>query len=157
MKKIKSHDWQDGDKILEGVATDEFYYDVSGSGLRNTLFLGKHAIELEPAVSLELAKWLFINSIRGQLSGAMAIKNSELLDGITQYCSDFIEEIQQANLDFNAESVLTKHFQSETHKATQAENIRKLALAACSFEEATRETILSDPSLMKWLKNVIEN
>ena len=151
--KVKSHNWEDGDEILEGVEVKDFFYDVSESGLKNALFLGKNAIELEPDESLELSKWLFINSIRGQLSSALMRKDTDCLNEITDYCSDFIEEIQQANLDFNAKSVMSEQYQAETDKATQDANIRKLAMAACSYDENTREEILSDPTLMTWLKN----
>ena len=153
--KIKSHDWDDDGNQLEGVATKEFYYDVSESGLNNSLFLGKSAIELEPAESLELAKWLFINSIRRQLSGGMALRDNEILDGTTRYCSDFIKDIEQANLDFNSQSILTKHYQSEAERTDSKNNIRKLATIAAINDDKIRNDLLNDSNLMDWLKDAV--
>ena len=91
--KVKSLNWGDDEPLLEGVGTKEFYYDVAESGLRNALFMDGKAHILEPAESLELARWLYINSTRGQLSQALMMKDSDKLNEITKQSDDFIEEI----------------------------------------------------------------
>jgi len=150
--KIKSHKWDEGEQF-DGIKTLDFAYDVS-ENLKNTLFVNKHAYELEPYESLELAKWLFLNSIRPLLAGALMDKDNKKLDEISNYCSLFIKEIGDTNLDFNAKNILTKQHQNEIEHAVMQENIRKLATAAACDNDDTRNELLSDPKLIPWLKNV---
>ena len=150
--KVKSLNWGDDEPLLEGVGTKEFYYDVAESGLRNALFMDGKAHILEPAESLELGKWLIINSTRGELSKALMMKDTDKLNEITEQSNNFIKEIQQANKDFNPDS----EYKKLAARIVDTVNIRKLAMAACTTDESARDTLLSDPDLMNWLKNVIE-
>ena len=149
--KVKSLNWGDDEPLLEGVGTKEFYYDVAESGLRNALFMDGKAHILEPAESLELARWLYINSTRGQLSQALMMKDSDKLNEITKQSDDFIEEIRQANKDFNPDA----EYKKLAARIVDTCHVRKLAMAACTFDNAARETILSDPDLMNWLKDAV--
>ena len=156
MKKIKSHDWDDDGNQLSGIETKDFYYDVSESGLKNSLFLGKNAHELSPSESLALGKWLVINSIRGLAANAAIEKDSETLNMIGDYSSKFVKDLTEANLDFNGVRITAKKYKDAADLKATKTNVRRLAMIASCSDGKVRDELLNDPELYLWLKNVLE-